>query len=58
MYKFTKQVDLKNMNKDWLIRSSMLNDTSTHRMLFQWARIISNPTKRVGLVQSEHLNDM
>jgi hypothetical protein len=31
---------------------SLWGDMSIHRLLFQWAITIKNPTKHVGLVQS------
>ena len=53
---YAKQAALRRERKDWLTRNqdnvSECADISTHGLLFQWASIIKNTTKRVGLVQS------
>ena len=51
-----KYAALRRKSKDWLARNqdnvSGCADISTRGLLFQWASIIKNTTKRVGLVQS------
>jgi hypothetical protein len=51
-----KRAVLRRKNKDWLARNqnnvSELNDMHTRGLLFQYASTITNPTQRVGLVQS------
>ena len=53
---FAKHAAIRRLSKDWLARNqdnvSECVDISIHELLFQWASIIKNTTKRVGLVQS------
>jgi len=52
-----KHASLRRKSKYWLARNqnnvSIWSDMSTRGLLFQWASTKKNPTKRVGLVQSE-----
>jgi hypothetical protein len=52
----TKHAALRRKSKNWLAQNqdnvSEWADMSIHRLLFQWASTMNNPTELVGLVQS------